>query len=142
MKLTAYRADGTEVQRGDMLTSSRSGDSWRFLYATRPTTEDKSGKVLVNPAKYVNDGGTEVYANVLGLTVAGQEETPEQPGELTADDIITQVTQAPTAAAALAVVAGVHSRQLLLAAADLLYIDAAGHASAWLRKAIVAEART
>lgn len=141
MKLTAYRADGTEVRPGDMLTSSRSGDTWRFQYATRPTTDDKAGKVMVNPPKYVSDGGTEVYANVFGLTVAGQEETPEQPAELTPDDIITQVTEAPAAEAALAVMRDVRSRAVLLAVADLLYIDAGGHASAWLRKAIVAEAR-
>lgn len=61
--------------------------------------------------------------------------------KLTADDIITKVTQAATEADALAVVADVHSRQLLLAAADLLYIEVDGHASAWVRKAIVREAR-
>ena len=60
---------------------------------------------------------------------------------MTADDIITAVTQAATHAEAEAIMRDVHSRALLLATADQLYIDVDGHASAWVRKAIVAEAR-
>jgi hypothetical protein len=71
--MDAYREDGTKVNRGDMLTSARSGDTWRYLYSTRPTTPDKSGRVLVNPPQYEADGGTEVYANVFGLTVRDAE---------------------------------------------------------------------
>jgi uncharacterized protein (DUF1697 family) len=59
----------------------------------------------------------------------------------TADDIVTLVTSAATQADAQAVMDGVRSRALLLATADLLYIDADGRASASLRKAIVREAR-
>jgi hypothetical protein len=60
----------------------------------------------------------------------------------TADDIITRVTSAPTEADAEDIVAGVRSRALLLAVADLLYIDADGHGTAWVRQAIVTEARS
>ena len=57
------------------------------------------------------------------------------------DDIITQITQAPTSAHALAIASGVRSRKLLLAVADLLYIEADSKTTDWLRKAIVKEAR-
>lgn len=60
---------------------------------------------------------------------------------MTPDDIITQITQAPSADAALAIMNGVRSRSLLLAVADLLYIEAEGQTSPWIRKAIVSEAR-
>lgn len=59
----------------------------------------------------------------------------------TADDIITRLVQAPGTDAATAVIAGVTSRALLLEVADLLHIDADGHALPWVRKAIVTEAR-
>jgi hypothetical protein len=61
---------------------------------------------------------------------------------MTADDLITAVTEAATERDAQRIANGVHSRTLLLATADLLYIDAAGHSSGWLRKAIVREARS
>ena len=89
-----------------MVTSSRSGEAWRFQYATRPTTPGKTGKVLVNPAKYTDDGGTEVYASVFGLTVEA----------VTADDLVTRIVEAATEADALAVLAGVPPKALRPAA--------------------------
>lgn len=56
------------------------------------------------------------------------------------DIVIEHVTGARTDAAALAVVSKYPPR-VLRAVADQLYIDPEGHGAAWLRKAIVAEAR-
>ena len=61
--------------------------------------------------------------------------------KLTADDIITRITEAPTEADALAALASV-PRAMLLAVADQLYIDPYGRSSAVVRRAIVAEARS
>lgn len=59
----------------------------------------------------------------------------------TADDVITAVTTAATDADAEQVMAGL-SHGLLLAVADLLYIDNPEiHGPPWLRREIVAEAR-
>lgn len=58
-----------------------------------------------------------------------------------ASDVIAQVTEARTLRDAEQVMAQVRSRAVLLEACDLLYIEAAGRASATLRKAIAGEAR-
>jgi hypothetical protein len=63
------------------------------------------------------------------------------PNTTTADDIITAITAAPTAAVAQSVMALVTSRTLILAIADQLYIEVDGCASGTLRKEIVKEAR-
>jgi hypothetical protein len=60
---------------------------------------------------------------------------------ITADDIVTQLTQAPDEAAALAVANGVRSRAMLDEVADLLYVDPYGRSSAVVRRAIAAGAR-
>lgn len=60
---------------------------------------------------------------------------------MTADSIVTLITQAPTADAALASLAGV-SRAMLDEVADLLYVDPYGRSSAVVRRAIVTEARS
>lgn len=61
---------------------------------------------------------------------------------MNADDILTAITEAPTNEAALDIMRGVHSRALLLAVADQLYIDPIAHTSAWLRETIVMVARS
>ena len=61
---------------------------------------------------------------------------------MTVDEIITRVTQAPAQADAETVINAVRSRAMLAEVADLLHIDAAGHAPAWIRTAIVTEARS
>jgi hypothetical protein len=60
---------------------------------------------------------------------------------MTADDIITRITEAATEADALAVLAGV-PRALLDTVADQLYIDSYGRSPAVVRRAIAAEARS
>lgn len=61
---------------------------------------------------------------------------------MTGDDLITLVTEAPTADAALDIALVVTSRAVLLAAADILYIDdPTGHSSMTLRRSIVRAAR-
>jgi hypothetical protein len=55
------------------------------------------------------------------------------------DDIITQVTEAPTAAAALDIMR-MQSRGMVLAVADLLYVDD-GASLAVMRRECVTEAR-
>ena len=58
------------------------------------------------------------------------------------DEIITAITQAPTTTAALEIMGTVRSRAAVLAVADQLYVDdPEGHTTAWLRRAIVKEAR-
>lgn len=62
--LIARRKDGTEVRPGDTLTNHR-GEPDTFLSASRPTTDGKAGKVIV-------EGGTmgmEFYASNYDLTV-------------------------------------------------------------------------
>lgn len=59
---------------------------------------------------------------------------------MTGDDLITLVTEAATDEAASCAIAST-PRAVLLAAADLLYIEAEGRSSWTLRKAIVREAR-
>lgn len=56
------------------------------------------------------------------------------------DEIITQVTEAPTAVEALAIMQDV-PRSLVEAVADQLYIETLGHSVSSVRKAIVKEAR-
>jgi hypothetical protein len=60
---------------------------------------------------------------------------------MTADDIITAITQAATRKDALAILAGV-PRATLLAVADQLYIEPCGHGLPCIRAAIVIEARS
>jgi hypothetical protein len=61
---------------------------------------------------------------------------------MTGDDLITLVTEAPTADAALDIALAVTTRAVLLAAADTLYIDdPEGHSSMTLRRSIVRVAR-
>jgi hypothetical protein len=60
---------------------------------------------------------------------------------VTADDIITQVTEAPTEEAALMILADV-ARSMLMTVADQLYIDPVGRSSAVVRRAIAREARS
>lgn len=59
-----------------------------------------------------------------------------------ADDIITQVTQAPTGHGALAVLEMLASPAMLRVIADQLHIEAEGHGNPWIRRAIVREARS
>jgi hypothetical protein len=61
---------------------------------------------------------------------------------MTPDGYVTAITEAATDAHALVILADVKSRATLEAIADLVFVDPAGHGSAWLRKAIVAEARS
>jgi hypothetical protein len=61
-------------------------------------------------------------------------------GMATEDTIITHVTEARTAEHARAIV-NKYPPRVLAKVADLLYIDAEGHGAAWLRAAIVSEAR-
>ena len=63
-----------------------------------------------------------------------------RPQEVTADDIITRIMQAPDETAALAALDGV-PRSMLMTLADQLYIDAQGRSSAVVRRAIAKEAR-
>ena len=58
----------------------------------------------------------------------------------TPDTIITAITEAPTTAGALDLIA-TYSRGVILATADQLYIEAAGHGMAWVRHHVVTEAR-
>jgi hypothetical protein len=58
----------------------------------------------------------------------------------TADDIVTALNNSPTRADANALMLGVGPK-LVRAVADLLYVEADGHAAPWLRNAIVSEAR-
>lgn len=57
-----------------------------------------------------------------------------------ADTLITHVTQASTTERAEAI-ARQYKPTVIRQAADLLFIDPEGHGVAWLRRAIVAEAR-
>jgi hypothetical protein len=59
---------------------------------------------------------------------------------VTADDVVTAITQASTAEDALGVLAGVGGAALE-AVADLLFVDTAGHGAPWVRRACAAEAR-
>jgi hypothetical protein len=59
----------------------------------------------------------------------------------TVDDLVTEVTDAPTPRQARAIMASVRSRNALEAMADQLYIEYVGVGSDTLRAAIVAEAR-
>jgi hypothetical protein len=59
----------------------------------------------------------------------------------TVDDILTEVTAAPTTRAARAIMDGIRSRDGLEAMADQLYIEYVSVGSDTLRKRIVAEAR-
>ena len=59
---------------------------------------------------------------------------------ITPDMIITAITEAPTTADALNLIA-TYSRGVILATADQLYVDAAGHGMAWVRHHVVTEAR-
>jgi hypothetical protein len=61
---------------------------------------------------------------------------------MTADDIITQLTNAASESDAQAIADGIRSRALLEEVADLLFIDAYGHGLPWIRKAIAKEARS
>ena len=61
--------------------------------------------------------------------------------DLTADDLVTAITQAPDEASAMAVLADV-PRTLLDEVADLVYIDPVGRSSAVVRRAIIREARS
>ena len=59
---------------------------------------------------------------------------------MTADNVITRITEASTEEDALTIMRSVpHS--LLLAVADQLHTDPYGHGDPWLRRAVVAEAR-
>lgn len=62
-------------------------------------------------------------------------------GRLTADDIITRLTQAASEEEAQAIADSVRSRALLDEVADLLYTDSYGRSPAVIRKAIIREAR-
>ena len=57
------------------------------------------------------------------------------------DTLITHVTQARTDEAALAIVRK-YKPTAVLAAAGLLYVEADGHGIAWVRAAVVREARS
>lgn len=59
----------------------------------------------------------------------------------TADSIVTDITQAPCEEIALALLSRTPPA-MLAEIADLLYIEADGHATPWIRKAIVSEARS
>lgn len=74
-----------------------------------------------------------------GRTIWDEYARPAKP--VTADDLITRVTEAATRKDAQAILAGV-SRATLLAVADQLYIEPCGHGLPCLRASIVAEARS
>lgn len=59
---------------------------------------------------------------------------------MTGDSLITALVQAGSDAEARAI-AGKAPQHAVWAAADLLYVDAEGHALAWTRRAVAAEAR-
>lgn len=60
---------------------------------------------------------------------------------MTADDVITAVTEAASLAEAQSIVRATPPRTLA-EVADILYIDAESHSAPWLRAAIVREARS
>ena len=60
---------------------------------------------------------------------------------MTADDLVTAITQAPTPADAQRIVRDAPPR-VLAEVADLLHIDDYGHSAPWTRAAIVREARS
>jgi hypothetical protein len=62
-------------------------------------------------------------------------------GRQTPDDVITRITEAATEAHATAIAAGL-AHTMLVTVADQLHIDMYGHADLWIRRAIVAEARS
>lgn len=57
------------------------------------------------------------------------------------DDVITQVTRAPSDAAAVDIMR-MQSRAMVLAVADQLYVESDGHSLATVRRDIVREARS
>lgn len=63
-----------------------------------------------------------------------------QPSQDTVDDVITQITEAPTADAALAILERV-PRRMLEAVADQLYVDTWARSVATVRTLVLAEAR-
>lgn len=65
--LVARYSDGSPVRKGDTLVSFR-GESFEFVYASRPTVPGKSGKVTVKPldSGYA-DIQSEYYVSVFGL---------------------------------------------------------------------------
>jgi hypothetical protein len=82
--------------------------------------------------------------NVSIRTDEGPDVRAPGPGReavMTADDIITAITQAPTEEAALMILADV-PRAMLVVVADQLYIDPHGRSSAVVRRAIAQEARS
>jgi hypothetical protein len=93
--------------------------------------EEDRGNILAVTGRRVRMVDNAVLADVV---------TPEVMDARKAGQLVTQVTEAVDEAAALVACAAV-PRRVLLAAADLLYIDSLGRASATLRRAIVAEAR-
>ena len=60
---------------------------------------------------------------------------------MTADDVITAVTEAASLAEARSIVCATPPRTLA-EVADILYIDADSHSAPWLRAEIVREARS
>jgi hypothetical protein len=61
--------------------------------------------------------------------------------ELRAGDVVTELVKAPSTEAASEIIAQVRERDVLMALADLLFVDPEGHGLPWVRKRIVAEAR-
>jgi hypothetical protein len=59
---------------------------------------------------------------------------------MTGDTLITACVQAGSDIAARAIVAGA-PQYAVWSAADLLYVDVSGHALAWVRRTVAAEAR-
>lgn len=87
-----------------------------------------------------------VHAEDIGnvLTLTDRRVRMMETGTITRgmspDDIVTTVTEATDREAAEKIINNV-PRTMLMRVADLLYIEADGHGLAWLRKAIVSEAR-
>jgi hypothetical protein len=72
-KLIAKRkSDGTVVRRGDALpyATGSKPTAHTYLYATRETAGNSSGKVFV---REIGGGDGELFAHVFGLTVELQD---------------------------------------------------------------------
>lgn len=63
------------------------------------------------------------------------------PHRVTTDDVITQITEAPTEADAVRIMR-MQSRPMVLAVADQLFVEAEGHGLAIVRRECVTEARS